>query len=173
MLITNLGRARLDLLASFKHWPDEQLNLRPDEQSWSAAQVLHRIAAVEQELATTILNALGTRSEAVAERAPEALEPAVEPLQGGVPPVPGFTTREALVQALEEARFRHLQRVFNETHESQLARMSLPHPLLGPLSLKNLVDLVWLNDRRAADRIGVIGAQLNSAGTANAGHGHS
>lgn len=164
MLITHLGKARLGLLASFEAWTDEQLNQRHDARGWSAAQILHHIAAVEQGLAADILDALDSRGGKVPELDPDALSPAISQFEGDEPPRIDFLTGAALIQQLEESRFRHLQRVFNETHERELAERSAPHPLYGRISLKNLVDLVWLHDRRGIQRIDGIRAAWDPSG---------
>lgn len=164
MLITHLGKARLGLLASFEAWTDEQLNQCQDARGWSAAQILHHIAAVEQGLAADILDALESRGGKVPELDPDALAPAIGQFDRDEPPQINFLTRPALIQQLEESRFRHLQRVFNETHERELAEKSAPHPLYGRISLKNLVDLVWLHDRHGIQHIEGIRAAWNPSG---------
>lgn len=83
---------------------------------------------------------------------------------GPVRTAPGFMTKLALVRLLEESRFRHLQRVFNETHERVLAAKSMQHPRFGRISLKNLADLIWLHDAHQVDHIARIRAAQDQAG---------
>lgn len=154
MLITRLGKARLGLLASFQALDDAQLNAAPDAHQPSPAQRIRQAAAFEQAVAGDILAALGARSDPVPDQAPAALAAALETYLAGLDwPAPEPATRDDLVKQLEATRFRDLQHVFNETHERVLAERSVQHPRFGRISLKNLVDLVWLNDEHQARRI--------------------
>lgn len=145
MLITHLGKARTRLLATLAGLTDEQIN-QPAGARWSAAQIVHHLAACERGLAADILAALAGPEQAVDERSAESLRAELDKLHDGQAPQVGRVTRTELVRWLEESRFRDLQRVFNETHEHVLACRSVRHPLFGAISLKNLVDLVWLHD---------------------------
>ncbi len=65
----------------------------------------------------------------------------------------GVLTKAELIRLLEESRFAHLQYVFNKTHERSLAEKAVDHPLFGNISLKNLIDFIWLHEQYHVDRI--------------------
>ena len=71
-----------------------------------------------------------------------------------------FCTKDELVNLLEESRFRYLQDVFNETHERTLAEKSMDHPHFGLISLKNLVDFIWLHEQRHIEQINEIKKEI-------------
>lgn len=146
MLITRLGTNRTQLLIALAALTDEQINRPGDGERWNVAQIVGHIATYETRIANDILAALGGPGTAAPERSVDTLRADLVKLHREPPPAAEYTTRAALVRALEESRFRHLQRVFNETHEQELARRSIDHAHLGPITLKNLVDLIWLHD---------------------------
>lgn len=171
MLITHLGKTRTRLLATLAGLTDEQLN-RHEGTRWSAAQIVQHLAVCESSLAADILAALGGPDATPAERSIDSLRAELDKLHGGPAPDIGHVTRPELVHALEESRFRDLQRVFNETHERVLACKAVMHPLFGPISLKNLVDLVWLHDEQHIPDIAACGPGAAAAGGHSADHDH-
>ncbi|MBV6271364.1 DinB family protein [Alcaligenaceae bacterium CGII-47] len=147
MLITNLGRTRIRLLASFGTLTDEQLNTKYYPCEWTVSQIVHHLYIVEKNIATDVLSALGGTSEKVAEKDLSYLRTDDSLLHIELESHSGFMTKQELIRMLEESRFRYLQRVFNETHERILVDKSTAHPLFGKISLKNLVDCVWLHEQ--------------------------
>lgn len=152
MLITRLGTTRNRLLRALGELGDEQVN-RPSDAGWTGAQIVRHLAATERQIAADILSALGGASSPVAERDIASLRAELPRLEQGAASESAPATRAELVDLLEDARFRHLQHVFNETHERVLAAKSMVHPLFGPISLKNLVDLIWLHEAHHLSQI--------------------
>lgn len=153
MLISQLGKTRRDLLASLEPLSDAALNRVLPGQRQSIAQVIHHLSAVESETARTILQAIPQRSDKVPEHNEAYI---VEHMANFVPasvPPDGFFTKAALIRLLEESRFRDLQQVFNETHEQVLTEKSMQHPAFGAISLKNLVDFIWIHEARHTRQI--------------------
>lgn len=153
MLISNLGKTRTKLLNSFRDLTDDQLNKKAGEDTWSIAQVLHHLYTSEKETAALIMDSLETKSEKVGDKDLSFLTDRSKKAKATIEPPSEFYTKKELVQLLEESRFQHLQYVFNETHERILAEKSMEHPAFGVLSLKNLVDFIWLHEKRHTDQI--------------------
>lgn len=160
MLITNLGRTRIRLLASFGALTDEQLNKEQYPGEWSISHIIRHLYIVEKDIATDVLSALGGTSKKVAEQDLTYLRTDDSLLHIEVEPQSGFMNKQELIRMLEESRFRYLQRVFNETHEHILVERSMTHPLFGEISLKNLVDCIWLHEQYHTRQIENIGISL-------------
>jgi hypothetical protein len=71
-----------------------------------------------------------------------------------------FFSKSDVIKLLEESRFLYLQAVFNETHETILGEKSVDHPDFGFISLKNLVDSIWLHEQRHIKQIEEIKQEL-------------
>lgn len=146
MLIEKLGKTRGLLLDGLEGLTEDQLNAKPRTGGLSIGQIVHHLYASERDTATLILNALSSRSERVEEKAPSVLAACLQKNCGEEKATADRFSKGELIRWLEESRFRDLQSVFNETHEDILAERSLEHPLFGPISLKNLVDTIWIHD---------------------------
>lgn len=166
MLIEHLGEARRKLLASFEDLSDLQLNTRAGTDGCSIAEVVHRLYRSEMKLAMLALDSLSMRGGPVAEKDLSVLEGEVRRNCTRPPKLNNIFTKGELISLLEVSRFGHLQLLFNETHVSALAEKSLEHPVYGAISLKNLIDTIWLDERHHARRIEEIKASLR------AGHGN-
>jgi hypothetical protein len=160
MLISNLGKNRTKLLDSFKNLTDEQLNQKPNADRWSIAQVIYHLYTFEKNTSEMILDALQAKSNKVEERDKSYLADRSNKVQSPNNPPIDFFTKKELVQLLEKSRFHYLQTVFNETHERILAEKSMDHPWFGLISLKNLVDTIWLHEKRHTEQIAEIKEEL-------------
>ncbi|TAL72607.1 MAG: DinB family protein [Rhodanobacter sp.] len=162
MLIENLGRARKALLDSLDGLTDEQLNARPPDGGPSIAQLAHHLQASERATAALVLDALQSRSERVEEQDPSLLAAGLQQSCGHDQPASGTFSKAELIRLLEESRFRDLQALFNETHERVLAERSLEHPPFGRISLKNLLDTIWIHDDLHGKQIAAIKQSLRT-----------
>ncbi len=148
MLITHLGQVRQQLLASLRPLTDDQLNARAREgDAPSIAAIVQHLCHSEAEVAADVLAALATPRGPVAERDPATLAAGVGAHHCTIPPLRQPLIKANLVGALEQSRFGSLQQIFNETHVSELAEKSVDHPVYGPISLKNLIDTIWLHEQ--------------------------
>lgn len=153
MLIVNLGATRRNLLAALAMIPDEQFNSNAAPGTRNVGRIVGHIAEVEKQLVSTVVDALAGTSPPVADC---DLADLVEPYEASVVdvvPASVVSTRWEALRMLEESRFKYLQYVFNKTHEEVLARKSIEHPLLGRVSLANLLDMIWLHERHHAEQI--------------------
>ncbi|TAN14012.1 MAG: DinB family protein [Burkholderiaceae bacterium] len=160
MLITKLGSVRRELLEVIAPLTDDALQHLPEAGGPSIAQILQHLAETERSVAQLILGAVKGASERAAEYDLAQMRAAIPTLAleteaWGVPVTPDTPalTKAGLIRALEESRFRYLQRVFNETHEATLLQKSTVHPVFGLISLKNLVDFVWLHEQYHVEQI--------------------
>jgi uncharacterized damage-inducible protein DinB len=160
MLISNLGKCRTKLLDSFKNLTDEQLNQKPNADRWSIAQVIYHLYTYEKNTSEMILNALQAKSGKVEQRDMSFIADRSKKVQTTNEPPTDFFTKKELVQLLEQSRFHYLQTVFNETHERTLAEKSMEHPWLGQISLKNVIDTIWLHEKRHTEQINEIKQEL-------------
>lgn len=160
VLIKNLGRTRTKLLESFINQTDEQLNRRPDGESWSISQVIYHLFSTEKETAELILNSIKMDSQKVDERDLSFLTDRSSKVKAANEPPEDYFTKKDLIKFLETSRFQYLQAIFNEIHEKTLAIKSLDHPTLGLISLKNLVDFIWLHEERHIEQINEIKLSL-------------
>lgn len=144
MLVNNLGTTRRKLLESFSELTDEQLNQKPKNEMWSVSQVLFDIYTVEKDTALLILNSLKMESEKVNERDLSFINDYCKKIKATNEPSEKYWTRKEINYLLEQSRFLYVQAIFNETHEKILKEKSINHPIFGRISLKNLLDFIWL-----------------------------
>lgn len=160
MLIENLGRARNALLDSLDALTGSQLNATPPDGGSSIGQLAHHLQASERATAALVLDALQARSERVEEKDSSFLAACLQQGCSHGHIASGPFSRAELIRLLEESRFRDLQSVFNETHERVLAERSLEHAPFGRISLKNLLDTIWIHDDLHGKQIAVIRQSL-------------
>lgn len=160
MLIEKLGTARKALLDSLDSLTDEQLNATPRAGGLSIGQLAHHLHLSERATAAQVLDALQSRSPTVEEMDPSFLAARLQQNCNHAPPAAERYSRAQLIGLLEASRFRDLQSVFNETHEYVLAERSLEHPSFGRVSLKNLVDTIWIHDELHGKQIAAIKQSL-------------
>lgn len=160
MLIENLGTTREKLLDSLEGLTEEQLNAKPRTGGPSIGQIVHHLYASERETAALVLDALQSRSGRVEEKDASLLATGLQQGCGEEQATAERFTKAQLIRLLEESRFRDLQSVFNETHECVLAERSLEHPAFGRVSLKNLLDTIWIHDQLHGKQIAAIRQSL-------------
>ncbi|MEB2312083.1 MAG: DinB family protein [Sorangiineae bacterium] len=153
MLITDLGNTRRRLLATLAQIPDDRLDHAPQPGGWTPSQIIRHLYATELATARAIQDALEAKSEPVADLDPSVLRARITAMKPADPPSAEPLPRAELIRLLEESRFRYLQAVFNKTHESTLATKSTVFPELGRVSLKNLVDFIWLHESLNVERL--------------------
>lgn len=153
MLIVNLGATRRRLLDALTRIPEQPFDSGAGLESREVAHIIGHISEVEKRLVATVIDALSAESPAVADRDLSGLVERFEASVADVVPATAVSTRSGLLHLLEESRFKYLQYVFNKTHEEALAQKSIEHPLLGRVSLKNLIDMIWLHERHHVEQI--------------------
>lgn len=153
MLIANLGRTRRKLLTSLDGVSDEHLNRAPSNSRWSIGQIVCHVCNTERDIVEIVRNALPGVSGKIEERDVSPLIERYESSQAETALQLGSLTKAELIRLLEESRFKYLQYIFNKTHERSLAEKAIDHPLFGKISLKNLIDFIWLHEQYHIDHI--------------------
>ncbi|QOR68215.1 DinB family protein [Cytobacillus suaedae] len=155
-------RIREALLASVSSIDDTQLNERLDSSSWSIMEVLEHLSLIEMVVANAITEEVKNEQSVRAEdkpikftvdrrhkvKAPGFIEPSGE-----------FLTLEEVIKKLAKSREALVNAVAN-VEESVLEQKSYPHPVFGPLSLKQWVPFVGLHEKRHLEQIEEIKAKL-------------
>lgn len=155
-------RVREALLASVNSIDDTQLNERPNSTSWSIMEVLEHLFLIEMVVANAITEQVKNEKSVRAEdkpiqftvdrrhkvKAPSFIEPSG-----------GFMTLEEVTKKLARSREALVKSVAS-VEESVLEQKSYPHPVFGPLSLKQWVPFVGLHEKRHLDQIEEIKAKL-------------
>lgn len=160
MLIRKLGETRGELLESFKDLSDEQINQKPAVDKWSISQVVSHVSMVEKNVVKGVLEALKAKSEKVEEKDLSFVTDRSKKVKSKTEPSSAFLTKQQLMDLLEDSRFNHLRSVFNEAHEVALAEKSMNHPAFGVISLKNMVDFIWMHEARHIEQIKEIKQEL-------------
>jgi hypothetical protein len=156
MLIKNLGQTRMQLLESFNHLTDEQLNQKTSFDKKSISQILFHLYMTEKETAVFILNSLNTVRKNMAGITTANPSEHDEGEEGKEL----FISRFELVQLLNESRFKYVQAIFNEIHGNQLSERFIEHPMFGPISLEKLLETIWMNEQRSIIQINEIKQEL-------------
>lgn len=155
-------RIREALLASVSSLDDTQLNKRADHSSWSIMEVLEHLFLIEMVVANAIAEEAKNEGSIRTDdkpihftvdrrhkvKAPSFIEPSGE-----------FMTIEEVRIKLNKSR-KALVNAFVNVEESVLEQKSYPHPVFGPLSLKQWVPFVGLHEKRHLEQIEEIKARL-------------
>jgi DinB superfamily len=159
------------LLAAVAEVPESMRQIRPDPQSWSVLEHLHRVERgiaklIRQALEQGKAEGLGSEREAGSMlgsldrfRVPQREHPM--PAPGFVAPKGELTGAQALA-ALAESRAA-LRAAVVAGDGLALATVARPHVLLGPLSLYQWILFVGQHEARHALQIREIGRRLTPA----------
>lgn len=152
----NLIGTRKRLLDEINLLSFDELNKKPDEDSWSIAQVCHHLSLVEASSAKAIryglkqtethkvekkpIDRLSDRTKKF--KAPDIVKPSEEPL-----------TVEQIINLLKESRtflFTTLDKIEDTTI---LSERSVKHPRFGELPLNQWVEVVYHHEQRHIEQI--------------------
>jgi hypothetical protein len=147
---------RRDLLNEISLLSFDELNHKPDVNTWSIAQVCHHIAIAETSFAKAIrfglkqtdspqidpkpIHVLSDRTKKV--KAPEIVIPSEERLD-----------LQQIVNLLNECRSFFLHVLDQIDDPSVLAKKAVKHPLFGDLSLNQWAELAYLHEDRHIEQI--------------------
>ncbi|MDI9259608.1 DinB family protein [Alicyclobacillus sendaiensis] len=142
-----------ETLAVIESVSDDEFNASPGPGRWSVAQVLEHIWKTDMSIIPVFRRAAKDRRpytgspkgvERAADRtvkieAPEFIRPSDEP-----------KSRDALRQALEEARRTLMEaaRAVGDPEELERLGAPVPHPVFGELSLREWLEFVGYHERR-------------------------
>lgn len=158
MLVKKLGKIRMNLLDSYKYLSDDQLN--QNSSGWTISKILYHLYRTEKETAQLILKSLHTETPRADDKDLSYFEDCLKKAKTTYEPPENYFTKKEITHLLEESRFRYTQAIFNKTHEETLVEKSISHPSFGVISLKNLLDFIWLHEYRHMEQINEIKKQL-------------
>jgi hypothetical protein len=155
-VVENLTATRKRLLNEISNLSYEQLNKKPDEGTWSIAQVCHHLHLTESAFTQAIIYGLNKSNGKKAE--PKPVQLAVDRTQKAIAPdivVPsdeplGF---EKITELVNQSRNQFLEFYNHLEDKSILAEKSAKHPLFGYTPLDQWVDLIYLHEERHIDQI--------------------
>ncbi|KPD00074.1 DinB superfamily protein [Geobacillus sp. BCO2] len=155
-------QVRQQLINSVSELSDEQLNTRMAEGSWTIAQVLEHLYLIETSIAAMIAHTVKHGESQPVEEKPIHLtvdrSKKVEAPDFARPSDRFFSWHE-LKEKLRQSRQR-LRQIVEQTPLHDLKMKSFPHPIFGPLNLKQWVEFVAYHEQRHLAQIEEIKAQL-------------
>jgi hypothetical protein len=152
----HLLETRASLFNEINLLGDKELNISPEPNKWSIAQVCHHLAITEKLFARAIEYGLKQPSNnqlkqkniqllldrTIKVDAPEIVKPTLEPLELG-----------QVTEMLIDSR-NYLLTVLNKVQGKIILReKSAKHLIFGELPLNQWIDLVYLHDQRHIDQI--------------------
>lgn len=154
--LKNADRTRQRLLEQVLPLSFEELNQKPDSNTWSIAQVCEHIALAETSFAKAIryglkqednpynhpkpIHVLSDRSQKV--KAPDIVAPGEKPLE-----------LQEILDLLSNSRTLFLQVLEQVDDPSVLTKKTVPHPLFGDLPLHQWTELIYLHEDRHIEQI--------------------
>jgi hypothetical protein len=141
----------------------ERLNKKPDEVTWSVAQVCHHLYLTESAFTQAIIYGLNKVNGKKAE--PKPVQLAVDRTQKAKAPVIVAPGDEPLDSQQIKELLNHSRNLFLEFYnqledKSILAEKSAKHPLFGYTPLDQWVELIYLHEERHIEQIKEIKSQL-------------
>jgi uncharacterized damage-inducible protein DinB len=155
-------KIRKVVLDSVAGLSDEQANQKPDPEKWSIAQVLVHLYLMERGLSKWIPATLKNGEEHMTDQKPIHLVPnrtKKVKAPANFEPRDEFTTLEAICAKLSQSR-DDLNKALEGVSVEQLEKKALPHPVFGPMSLKQWVELIGLHEKRHLEQIEEIKQEL-------------
>lgn len=163
-LLQQLDNAHTMLLSALESVPPDLHNQRPAEDRWSVSEVVEHLAIVEDRICTLLKRQLSQPSETPVEGMTTiTVEFLLDRNQKRVAsessqPSGALETEEAL-DALDRIRAETCETV-RASESFPLDRVSMPHPLLGPLDFHNWIIFLAGHEMRHAAQIREIGETL-------------
>lgn len=142
--------AREALLAEVNGISDENLNQKPDEKSWAIKQVLEHLFLMEGAIVKTIEDQLANGEDVDTESKPIELtvnrDQKVE-APGFATPTDDFATLDEMKLKLA-ASHKGLLKLVEKADPGKLVRKAFPHPVFGPMSLKQWIPFIGWHEKR-------------------------
>lgn len=155
-VVENLTATRNRLLNEIFGLSYEQLNKKPDEDTWSIAEVCHHLYLTESVFTQAIIYGLNKNNGKKAE--PKPVQLAVERSQKVIAPdivAPDDAPLDSqqIIELLNKSRNQFLKFYNQLEDKSILAEKSAKHPLFGYTPLDQWVDLIYLHEERHIEQI--------------------
>ncbi|WP_139492421.1 DinB family protein [Brevibacillus dissolubilis] len=155
-MIQQIREVRSILLQTIAALTDEQLNHHPATDKWSIGQVLYHLTMTDQWAGSAIALSLAQETTPQPKARPVEMvlnrSIKIEAPDAFTPPDRSYTKSE-LIHLLEQTRHELEQVISPVTESAVLQEKSLPHPILGPISLKQALDLLLMHEQRHTEQI--------------------
>lgn len=156
------AKIRAEVLQSLEGLSDDELNKKITDENWTIGQVLEHLYLLEEAVVKSVSHALKNGSDGPVETKPVYLA-ADRSKKRKAPaylvPDNEYKTLEEMKEKLSRSR-KKLLSVIAEAGEEALEKKSLPHPVFGPLNLKQWVEFVGQHEKRHLAQIEEIKEQL-------------
>lgn len=141
---------RNQLLETVSGLTDDQLNEPEEKGRWSIMQTMHHLYLMEKSIAIIISNRLKSKITVPAE--PKPIEMTVDRSRKVdapifVVPTKRYMSLEKMKGKLEESR-NELNKVAHNADQIALEQNSYPHPVFGPMPLKQWIPFVGFHEKR-------------------------
>lgn len=155
-VLNQLESTRSELLETVRGLPPETLQAEPADGGWSVLEILEHLAAMESAIADRLSAALQGPERADLVRAPLELvrdrsRKAQAPPQ--VHPSGTVSTLAEAEQALAAARQKLLEAVASDLGTERMDKHGFTHPMFGPVSAAQWVELIPLHESRHLGQI--------------------
>jgi uncharacterized damage-inducible protein DinB len=155
-VVENLTATRNKLLNEISDLSYEQLNKKPDEGTWSIAQVCHHLYLSESVFTQAIIYGLNKDNGRKAE--PKPIQLAVNRTQKAKAPdmvLPGDEPLglEKITELLNQSKNQFYDFYHQLEDKSILKEKSTKHPLFGYTPLDQWVELIYLHEERHIEQI--------------------
>ncbi|MDQ0216080.1 putative damage-inducible protein DinB [Oikeobacillus pervagus] len=159
-MFPKLDEIRKNLLKSVECLSDEALNKKVDEEKWSISQILYHLYEVENLAVSTLESGLEHGDEQVVERDLQFVVDRSRKVKLPDDPPNDFKTKDELKALLEKSR-KNLHAFLEKTDMQTLKEKSAAHLVFGKISLKNMVEFVYLHEQRHLEQIEEMKEELN------------
>ncbi|MDQ0217348.1 DinB family protein [Peribacillus cavernae] len=156
-------KIREELLKSVEDLSDRQLNEKVEAGSWTIMQVLDHLYLMEMTISKSIAGELANEKSEAAPLKPIHLtvnRSTKVAAPSFVKPSDDFISLAEMKGKLSESR-KTLIRVTEGASEQALEQKSFPHPIFGPLSLKQWTPFVGYHEKRHMAQIEELKGKLS------------
>lgn len=153
-LLNGLLAVRKELLNEIDDLTDEQLKQKPNEDKWSVSQVLGHLITLDKIMLPAFQSAIQGESEKIEEKDLDIVLNRTYKVKSPFrEPPTDFQSRENLLQSLKEARMLLLEYLSEIVHETAIEGKSMMHPILGVISMKQMISFISLHEKRHIEQI--------------------
>jgi len=152
-LIEELTSVRVELVDRIHSLSDEQLNKKPDDDTWSIVQVVRHLLFIDEFMYPALLKAMQRDAKLVEEKSIDFVKDRSRKLKSPYPePSTDFISKEDMLKAVQTSR-EPLIDFLHSVSEHELMKKTMMHPLLGVMQSKQVLEFVALHEKRHIEQI--------------------
>jgi len=151
-----LASSRQRVINEIKNLKEQELNVKPDPESWSIAQVCHHLVLVELATIQMIKRGLENGKQGEAERKDVSIaQERTNKLKAprAVLPGEGAFHKQQLLDMFANSRNQLIWTLQGIEDKSVLKKISVPHPSFGKLTLDQWVEFIPYHELRHLEQI--------------------